>query len=200
MGHLPTDELVEAAERGASSRALAHLAACEDCRRRAADLRATLAAVQSVDVPEPSPVFWSSFAARVSDTTASSEPLRVRWWFLERSSLRLKWSLAAAVLILAAGASLVWRPFARADRAASVVAGESVVAPAPTFPEPGAPDDESPWALVADASDGMDWELVSAAGLGPSPGSAERAVSQLSELERRELVKLLKAELAGSSL
>jgi hypothetical protein len=200
MVHLAKDELVEAVERSASARVCEHLAVCGDCRRRAGDLRATLQVVQSLDVPEPSPLFWSGFAARVSNAIASSEPWRARWWVLEGLSLRARWSVAAGVLILAAGASLVWRPSARAGREAPVAAGESAVAPALALPEPGAPDGESPWALVADASDGMDWELASAAGLGPSPGSAERAVSQLSDLERRELVKLLKAELGGSSL
>jgi hypothetical protein len=200
MSHLADDELVEALGPDATPRATAHLAECEGCRRQAEDLRATLAAVQSVDVPEPSPLFWSSFAARVSEATASVVPGRAPWRRHHGLEIRWTWSLAAAVIVIAAAATLVLRPGARMDPPNAVTAAESAIALSPAAQEPGALDEESPWALVADASDGMDWDVVFAAGLGPAPGSAERAVSQLSDRERLELVRLLKAELAGSSL
>jgi hypothetical protein len=78
--------------------------------------------------------------------------------------------------------------------------GQPAIERVPAASEPATIEDESPWALLADASDGMEWDVVSAVGLGPEPGSADRAVMQLSDGERLELVRLLEAELAGSAL
>ncbi|MBE3071744.1 MAG: hypothetical protein IMZ67_02110, partial [Acidobacteria bacterium] len=56
------------------------------------------------------------------------------------------------------------------------------------------------WLLVADAGADVDWDGVSAAGLGPAPGSAVGAVAGLTEAERTELARLLEIVLAGEPL
>ncbi|MCA1560401.1 MAG: hypothetical protein LC804_09090, partial [Acidobacteria bacterium] len=56
------------------------------------------------------------------------------------------------------------------------------------------------WALVRTAADDMEWreEDAHAAGLNARPGSAERAVLELSTEERIELARLLDDELRRS--
>lgn len=197
MNHLSPDDLIDALEGEVASRVTAHLAACDRCRREAEDLRATRAAVADVDVPDPSPLFWSRHAARVVDATRAAVPAPFGWWRQPWLRTRWTWSLAAAALCaFALVGSVVLRPGPVVPPASGNPVADSPLAVSDT----GSSDDEAPWALIADLSEDIDWDAVSAAGLGPMPGSAERLVSQLSDAERAELAKLLALELAGSSL
>ena len=77
------------------------------------------------------------------------------------------------------------------------------IALAPTAPVPPAREmlgelTDPSLTLVADLSDGAGWEAAHEAGLSPR-GSAEHAVTHLSEPELRELQRLLQAELAHAS-
>jgi len=198
MNHLSADDLIDALEAEPVPRVAAHLAACDRCRRKAEGLRATMAVVEGVDVPEPSPWFWQRSLARIREATAAE----MAWWRQPWVRSRRMWSLAAAsVAVLALAVGTLWRHAPGTAPGLGGVAGiESAagdLAARPTDME--ALDDDAPWQLVADASEDMDWDEVSAAGFGPVLGSAERAVSELSEHERSELARLLRAELEGVS-
>ena len=63
--HLQHDELVDLAEGTRAESSVPHLAACEACRHQLAELKAMMSAAADVAVPEPSPLFWDHFSARV---------------------------------------------------------------------------------------------------------------------------------------
>jgi len=203
MNHLSADELIDALEVELAPRVATHLAACDRCRRQADDLRATMAVVRGVDVPEPSPWFWSRFLARVGDAVSAETAGCSAWWRQPWVRSRWTWSLACvSVVVLALAGSVVLRRAPGAASGPGGVAGiEDVAIDRSALPaDVLALDDDAPWRLVADVSEDVDWDAVLAAGFGSALGSAERAVSLLSDNERSELARLLKAELEGSSL
>src|SRR5215471_16146260 len=67
MGHLHPNELIDLAEGTRPQSAAPHLLACESCRRQLAEARALIAAAATVEVPEPSPLFWDHLSARVRE-------------------------------------------------------------------------------------------------------------------------------------
>src|SRR5262249_19027976 len=69
--HLTPEQMIDAAE-SVRSVGIPHLASCEPCRRQVAELRGVMSAAANADVPEPSPLFWDHFSARVTEAVASS--------------------------------------------------------------------------------------------------------------------------------
>lgn len=202
MSHLTDLDLMDAVEdhpRMLSADRRRHLDACERCRDRVDELRALIAQAADADVPEPSPLFWDHFAARVRegiDGAEPGEPLRGRWLsaWVQQGSVR--WA-AFATLVVALMVAGVWRVNAPTRRGvpAGVDRGADVRR-APMPPEPiDRPDmDADPaWAVVRTVADSVKWDDA-VAGIGAEPGAAETAASTLSPEERTELVKLLLAE------
>jgi hypothetical protein len=79
--HLIPDEVFAAADGGLEPARLEHLVACDRCRAAVDDARAFLARLSAVEVPEPSPLFWDHFSARVKSATRA-EPVAgpLAWW------------------------------------------------------------------------------------------------------------------------
>jgi hypothetical protein len=180
--HLTPEQLIDIAEGTIPAASASHLATCEACGRQLADLRAMMSAVAAVDVPEPSPLFWDHLSARVSDAVAVEPPPNGwNWW------------LRAAM------------PFALATAAALAIAFVMVtrlIAP-PVLPTPAtgsvAPDVTDPsLSLVADLAEDIGWDQVREAGLAPR-GSADHAVTHLSEGELQQLRDLLQEAMTKSS-
>jgi anti-sigma factor RsiW len=69
-----------------------HLSACRSCSAEAERMRRTLDLIASDDVPDPGPVYWSSFGARLS---ARIEDAR------RRARLRVSAAVAAAAIVVA---------------------------------------------------------------------------------------------------
>jgi hypothetical protein len=65
------------------------------------------------------------------------------------------------------------------------------------LPDPATAADEG-WAVVEDLVGTLDLETIQQAGIATTPGSAERAVLELTDAEQQELVRLLQLELKGS--
>jgi hypothetical protein len=106
MKHLTPPELIEAAEHSAPPARMTHVEACRACATAVAELRAALGDARlAADVPEPSPLFWDHFSARVKDATSGEPVPHPRWW-------AGVWRPVFAVAGLAAVPSLV----ARANR------------------------------------------------------------------------------------
>ena len=192
--HLRPEELVElvdladgAPSEAVSDRLQGHLALCAACRRQLADLRATLAAVSDDTVPEPSPLFWDHFSRRVQQSVAAQGRPDRAW---------LPWLFPAAAMAMLLVFMLVpgrWRSIPPPGDIAVAVA------PPPAARETLTDDVTDPsLTLVADLADGIDWESVREAGLAPR-GSAEHAVTHLSDRELRELQRLLQVELAHAT-
>jgi hypothetical protein len=74
----------------------------------------------------------------------------------------------------------------------------AVSSPAAALDPDAASADDPSWSLMTDLAGDLDWDAAVEAGLAGSAGGVDRAVFDLSLDERRELARLLKAELARS--
>jgi hypothetical protein len=191
MSHLTPDELIDALDAALVPARRAHLDTCERCRGEAAALRALLGDVRASQVPEPSPLFWDHFAARVRATigtedarAADAETATTRWFH---------WPVLApfaalALLVLALIASIPSRSTQPSSLATIGPLPEDVVA-----------DSELEWAVLADLVSDLDIDSAREAGLAAGPGAADTALLQLTFAEREELMRLLKEELKVGS-
>jgi hypothetical protein len=178
MTHLAPHELADALDRALAPSRQAHLDACEACRHQLAELDALLNSVSSVEVPDPSPLYWEQLSARVR-TAIDAEPKATGWreW--------LRWPVLAPVAALA----LIVMALATAlPRDTTLVHEVAVVEPVEA-----SPDDR--FAIVADLVGDLDWETAASAGLTVVPGTADQAVLELTAMEQQELTRLLHAEL-----
>lgn len=190
--HLQPDELVDLAEGTRAESSAPHLAGCAVCRLQLSELKAMLSTAAAVDVPEPSPLFWDHFSARVREAVAAEGTPRRSFWTWPRVVFP---AVAVATAVLAVAVTL------------NTGGGSTplpVPAPAPVAPvaavdllsDPQAADDTA-LTLVAELSSDMDFEAAREAGLA-ARGSAEHAVTHLTGSELRELQRLLQEELARS--
>ena len=67
--HLSPDECLSAADGTLDAVRRHHADSCANCRQAVDAARAFLAEVSAADVPEPSPLFWDHFSARVRAAT-----------------------------------------------------------------------------------------------------------------------------------
>jgi hypothetical protein len=104
----------------------------------------------------------------------------------------------AAVLTVMAAVNAVWRPPSSGAPGTLEVAGNVPTSGASADVAQAATDDvevDEAWALVRAVAEDVFWEDVTGAGISARPGSAERAVMDLTEAERGELAALLEEEL-----
>ena len=95
--HLRPDEFVDAMDGALPAARGAHLEQCAECRAELDGLLSMQREAAADDAPEPSPLFWDHFSARVKQVTAD-ESIGTRWnWG------RFAWKPVAA-LTVAAGA------------------------------------------------------------------------------------------------
>lgn len=184
MNHLTPDELIDAVEGTLDPARHEHLASCELCRREVAGLASVLTEARQVEMPEPSPLFWDHFSARVRTAVDGETALARRnlggggWW---------RWPvlvpIGALALVIFALMSAVPR---RAERIAPVAA-DAVVG------DVALSDDG--WILVADLVGDIDWDFADAAGVVVRPGLADQAALELNTQEQKELGRLIRAEL-----
>jgi hypothetical protein len=189
--HLTPEQLVDIADGTSASEAEGHLAACAECRRQLADMRGVMAMVSDADVPEPSPLFWEHLSARV-DAAVAAEPAPSGWNWWARAALPFVLATAAAIAIAFVTTTRLIAPHPLPSPPGAIV----FVADPPELLSADVTDPSL--ALVADLTQDLGWEERRDAGLAPR-GSAEHAVTHLSEPELRELKDLLKAEMGKSS-
>jgi len=205
--HLNAEELVDVAEGTRPESAVPHLAGCESCRGQLRELRAMLSAAQSVEVPEPSPLFWDHLSARVSEAVAEEARLKGSPpWVAIAARLSAcagarAFQASAFVAVMALLIAVMLTPRTPATGSASIATPlPPSVADAGTGPELLSdvnPVEDASLSVVASLTDGVDMETAREAGLAPR-GSAEHAVTHMSEGELRELGRLLKEELTRS--
>ena len=186
MTHLAPDEFVDAAEGSLDAARLQHLDGCGLCRRELESLVGVLRAGAGGPVPDPSPLFWDHFSARVRNAIAAEPSPRQSWWS--------DWLRGPALVPLAGLAMLVI----------------AIVASLPgNLAAPGGDDRQSidlsaagdvtmdaEWGALAELVGPLDWDTAVEAGLVTAPGAAEAAMLDLSSDERRELSRLVATELA----
>jgi hypothetical protein len=193
--HLSSDEVVDAVERGTLAEARqAHLDACEPCRREVDELRGILMEARDVhaEAPEPSPLFWTHFQQRVRTATAELTPeRRLRAWQIWRPLLLT--GAAAAAIVLAVVVSRDGGASGTSDfpddMLVSMLADELATDPADA-------DGDAVWLLVVQMAQDVPVEDLQRVTT-PRPGTADLLVEDLSQDERAELVRLLKAEMGG---
>lgn len=205
MGHLSREQLVDLADGTNTESSTPHLVACAQCREMLAELRSTISRAARVQMPEPSPLFWDHFSARVRDAVAAEgAPEPLSWSERVRSTLfgsarvvrvlvPLAIAAAAVVVIGVFVTSGSRQPIAVAvpDLAESTIPAEAVEGTTIVLP------DDPTLSLMADLGTDLDWDQIHDSGIVAHSGLMDRAVSGLSAGERAELEKLLKKELAG---
>jgi len=192
--HLTPAEIIDVAEGARAEAAAPHLAVCDQCRRQLQDTRTALHAAAAADVPEPSPLFWDHFSARVAGAIAS-QPARARRRFLPSArwrSLRIAVPLAAAAMLVVSVA--VWNVTSARRH---IISPETGVVPRTVAERPGEPSpvDDPLLDLVADVGSEIDFDSAADAGLTAREGTVDKAVMQLTDVERAELQRLLQEEL-----
>jgi hypothetical protein len=160
-----------------------------------------IAALQAVDVPEPSPLFWDHLSQRVREAVAA-EPVPASDW---TSRFRLAWAtgVVAALAMVVIAVTMTTHRTPQVPGPASRVAGGDVASVGHVQSpidsgdpiEPLELSDDASWAVMGDLASQMDWDEAAAAGLVVTPGAAEGALSQLSGDEQRAVVEILQQEM-----
>lgn len=191
--HLSPEAIVDSADGGGTNRARRHLDGCAHCRARLDDVRAAMALTASVDVPEPSPLFWDHLSARVGRAVADEPAAGGRGWWSSWG----RWMSATTALALLILAIVVVRHESVPESGALVTPPGGAVSTAFVAPPAAIPEvDDGTWDLVTELSAELAGDAGESVALEPAPGMAERAIDELSLEEQGELVRLLEAELA----
>jgi hypothetical protein len=192
MKHLSLDERVALAE-APGEPSHPHLAVCAGCRDTVAAVRARLREAKSVEVPDPSPLFWEHFSARVSAGLDNAPVAPAGWRIPWRVLVPL--AVGAMGLVLAVSIHRGDRPVPAGASAPVVVsAGNTAVA------DGGAGADDDAWTVLQDVASDFDVDTLGDSLGHPISGSAEAAVWNLSDDERAELGRLLGAELGSGRI
>ena len=204
MTHLSEYEFVDLAENAGAldpGRA-AHVESCASCRDQLAALRSVLHRAGSVEVPEPSPLFWEHMSARVRGAIAAEPaPAKSAWnWIGMRGLVPL--AAAAALVIAVFSGVLMLRAVRDGNTAALVIdrTAASRVLPAPARQD-AAPDEENAevWAVLTAVASDVALEDAHAVGMHVPAAAIDHAVQDLSAAELAELGRLLQSELKRSS-
>ena len=194
--HLNETELIDLLDGVLPAVRREHAAACPECRHKADMLSHATEGIAGREVPEPSPLFWEQFSARVRQSIAEQAPQGRRRALFTFPRAGIAAAIAAAAIVIVAVG--LWRsglPF----RGISVPVHDAATASNGSAPEPALDDfnveSDEGWALVQSIADDLEVEDMDDAGVTARPGSAEHVTTGLSESERIELARLLQAEI-----
>jgi hypothetical protein len=178
--HLRPDEFVDAMDGALSTARGAHLEHCAECRAELDGLLLMQREAHADDAPEPSPLFWDHFSARVREATAREKRAPQSWW-------RTGWQPIAALTVMAAAAVLVLQM-----RSMPPVVPPAL-APVTSTADGGFEDDGS-WDIVMGLASEIAWDDIRDA-VTPATGAADAAIEELTGAQREALVRLLKQEI-----
>jgi hypothetical protein len=185
MTHLSAVEFVGAIDGRVTVARRTHLEACPACAERMAALRETMSRVREEDdVPEPSPLFWQHFPARVGAVVREVAPDPHPWW--RRPAFAVAGSFVL-VLALVFGVREARRPSATNAPAAPAIVDADMTN-----------GDDPAWNLLTDIASSVAREDSEAPPFTVKPAAVDRAVSDLSGPEREELRRLLRDEMKRS--
>ena len=188
MRHLSPAEFVDEIEGRLPDERRTHLEACVRCSEEIAALRGAMADAQDVEVPEPSPLFWDHFSARVQSAVRETTPDRTHWW------RHPAFAVGCSVVLVAALVTGIRDSRPRRTDPGPVPTPAVVSSAAPE----AAPADDPAWNLLTDIASTMEDDDPHAAPLSVRPAEVDRAVVDLSEAERQELRRLLEDEMKRS--
>jgi hypothetical protein len=201
--HLRDTEFVDFAEGTLAAPRAAHLDTCAECHAQAEGVAAALREVSAVEGPEPSPLFWDYFSARVREQAAHETPERAAWW--SSVGVRALMPLVAALAVLIAVVSLTMLPRIThhtptpGELASSHVTPDAAAAADVDLQAPVGAQNEEAWAVLTAAASDIGVEEAHAAGMGAHVGAADHEVTHLNQAELKELGRLLQSELKRSS-
>jgi hypothetical protein len=197
MDHLTPETLLDLAEGTRAESSAPHLASCGACRRDLSGLRDALAATSAARIPDPSPLFWEHFSARVRQSIAedsvSTVRHRARWggWRWAGAAVSAAAVVVAMVLVQPAPEE-AGAPLAGASGAGMPALDRDPVMGGPDVPVNLISDVSVDF--IADLAGELDWDAAAEAGL-TQAGAIDRLVFELSADERAELHRLLQVEL-----
>ena len=201
MKHLSESEIVDLVDGTLAPARVAHLDACDACRTTVNDVREVLARTADVSIPEPSPLFWEHFSARVREDVRSVEATGASGWFGWADGPTVKWAMTGALLTILVVSGVwvsLWRttatPPGRVPPVTTATASAGRGEPGVELLDADSPENDQAWALVRAVADDLAWDDAAEEGLGVRPEFAERALAALTRDERSELVRLLAAE------
>ena len=200
--HLRDSELVDFAEGSLAAARAAHLDACAECRGRAEGVASALREVSAVEIPEPSPLFWDHFSARIRDHVAHETPARGGWWV--SAGVRSLMPLVAALAVIIAVVSVTMLPRgprripAVGELASSHISDTSAAADV-DVQSPVDAQNADAWALLTAAASDMGVEEAHEAGMGTHVGAVDHEVTHLNQAELKELDRLLQSEMKRPS-
>ena len=203
MRHLSPSEIVDLVEDTLSPARAAHVDACVACRGEVEKIRATLRSVAAVDLPDPSPLFWEHFQARVREGVARA-PRRSLWDSIRVPGISPLPAAVVAVLVVGLAVSnglMRGRSVLVTDRNAPAAAASGLAAV--DLQDQGISavldaGDAEVWAVLTAAAADVGFEDAHAAGMHVYPATIDRAVQGLSPAELNELGRLLQSELKRS--
>jgi hypothetical protein len=183
MRHLSTAAFADAIEGRLSEADRRHLDGCARCAATVASLSQAMRGIREDDEqPEPSPLFWEHFPARVRDAVQESVPDT-------RSSWRPPaWAVVCSIVIVAAALVVGLRDLRLSPAAVAPGVASLQTAPA-TMPEDPA------WTLLTDVASAAVEDDPQTAPVTVRPSEVDRAVTSLSDTEREELRRLLQNEM-----
>jgi hypothetical protein len=208
--HLGTDELIDllsdnvpaaVPDSVSTGVTVAHLAACAVCRQELQEMRAVLNEVRQTEIPEPSPLFWDHFSARVRRAVEADREQSVgaiAWRGIVPAWLVRPSFAGLAVVSLAAlvAASAWFVPAGQHDSPGLRQTAQTAAVETPT--DPNVASEDASLALVADLAAELDWDAARDAGFTTHVGADDDAVNVLTSDERGELRRLLQDELHPS--
>jgi hypothetical protein len=195
MTHLSPAQAVDVAAGSAAPALIAHAASCEPCRAKVESLLEAVRLAAEDPPPEPSPLFWPHLAARIGEAVRR-EPATAPSWRPLLWRLVPVGSVAALLLAVGVGVRLWNGTPGTLPGVLDAPAPAPVEAPAGPAAAGDMSDDPS-WWLVSDLSSQVSVEDAEESGALPLPGRVEQALVQLDEVERMELARLLRAEMAA---
>jgi hypothetical protein len=186
MMHLTAEQLIDAVEGRLAGDLAGHLDRCAACQEGAASLRSVLEDVHATaSLPEPSPLFWEHFSRRVrAATEVERVPASPAWW-------QHVWRPLVAVTAVAGAVALA--VVMRSGPESAFMPSTPVVATADAVPT----DDLSADVVTAVAGD-LSFDELREGDMVPSRRAVDLAVSQLTESQQRELMRLVREEFTGS--
>ena len=182
MTHLSAAEFTDALDGRLAPGRSAHVDSCAGCAARLASLVSAADEIHAADdVPDPSPLFWKHFGARVSASVRDVSPEPHVWW------RHPAWAIACSLVIVVAVVVGVRDTRARWSR--------GMVAPAagPTAEQTSSDDDA--WVLLTAVAASVQQDDPQAPPVTVRPSEIDHAVVNLSGPEREELRKLLQDEM-----
>lgn len=138
------------------------------------------------DVPEPSPLFWNHFSARVRDAVAA-EPIPRTWWMMYWRPVAVAFGTLSLLAILVWPRSAAVQPVAVVDSASA--SNHELVADVAV---------SEMWRLIEIASPKVELDTAQELGFMPTSYAADQAIEALSPAQREALVRLLRKEMGVS--